>query len=323
MKQVLKIIPIPMSGLMLAFISLANLLHSIDRTIFGHFAFIIGGILFLLLLSKLLFAWSTVVQEMQNPIIASVSPTFTMGTMSISSGLHIYNVSELMIHTIWFLGAIGQFMIVLYFIKTFIWKNHLTISNIFPSWFILFVGLAMMPLTAGNLSSIVTKGIVFFAIASFIILVPIIATRVFIRKDLPEPTIPMLTILTAPASLSLAAYLQQFDGKLFVVVILFAIAQILYLLVLTKLPGALKLPFYPSYAAFTFPLIVTATATQAFILYLTNHGITVSWLPWLANFELIVAIVIICYVFIRYLNYFVFQLKQQRIKQQMNEHTAA
>lgn len=322
MNNLLKVIPIPMSGLMLAFVSLGNLLHTIDYNFLGNVAFFVGVILFLLLLSKLLFAFGSFKQEMQNPIIASVSPTFTMGTMSLSSGLHVYNVAPLFIHALWILAAFGQVVIIFYFIKTFIWKKKITMSNIFPSWLILFVGTAIMPLTAGDLSSLLTQFIVIFAVVSFIILVPIIFIRGFIRNDLPEPTIPMLTILSAPASLSLAAYLKQFEGQLAIAVTLFIVAQCLFVLVLTKLPSALKLPFYPSYAAFTFPLVVTATATRAIIPFLESHNLHIAWLHTLATIELIFATVIVCYVFLRYINYIQFRLKELRVKERVTEQTA-
>ncbi|MEK4628660.1 MAG: TDT family transporter [Solibacillus sp.] len=319
MKAYLQLIPIPMSGLMLGFVSLGNVFHTVEQHVLGHIAFFIGGFLLLMLLSKALFAWSSVLSEMQNPIIASVSPTFTMGTMAFSNGLHYYSVPELLIQSIWIIAAATQIFIILYFIKAFIWRKKLSISMIFPSWFILFVGTAMMPLTAGQLSNVFTKGILLFAVISFIILVPIVIKRGFILKDLPEPTIPMITILTAPASLSLAAYFQQYEGTLPIAITLFVVAQALFLLVLTKLVSALKLPFYPSYAAFTFPLVVTATATHAMYQFLSNHNIDLLWLNWVGNGQLILATLMISYVFIRYCNYLVFQFKQQRIKQQSNQ----
>ncbi|MGN7478233.1 TDT family transporter [Solibacillus silvestris] len=312
MKNLFQVIPIPISGLMLAFISLGNLLLATKQTTFGHISFFIGILLFLLIVGKLLFAFSSVIAEMQNPIIASVSPTFTMGTLSISSGLQYYGIHEVIIHTIWIIAATTQIFIILYFIKTFIWKNKMTISNIFPSWLILFVGTAVMPLTAGTLSGTLTKGIVIFALAAFAVLAPIVILRGFIRKDLPEPTIPMLTILTAPASLSLAAYFKQFESQLAIVVTLFIVAQLLYILVLTKLPEALQLSFYPSYAAFTFPLVITATATNVVIGFFQQQGIAVNWLNAYYYFQLAFASIIVFYVFVRYISYLSVQLRQKR-----------
>lgn len=95
--------------------------------------FFIGIFLFLLIIGKLIFAFSSILTEMQNPIIASVSPTFTMGTLSISSGLHYYGVHEFVIHMIWILAATTQVFIIFYFVRTFIWKKRITISDIYQN----------------------------------------------------------------------------------------------------------------------------------------------------------------------------------------------
>lgn len=132
--------------------SLGNLLHELQITNAAHFSFFLGIVLFLLLLGKLVFATNSVVTEMQNPIIASVSPTFTMGTLALSSGLHYYGISSSIIHTLWILAAATQIFIICYFFITFIWKKKITVTDVFPSWLILFVGTAVMPLTAKDLS---------------------------------------------------------------------------------------------------------------------------------------------------------------------------
>lgn len=312
MKYYFEAIPIPMSGVMLAFVSLANLLHALDATLPAHISFLIGILLFLSLMGKLVFATKTVVAEMQNPIIASVSPTFTMGTLALSSSLANYGVHSATIHTLWLLAAVTQIFIICYFIKAFIWKKGITIAHIFPSWLILFVGVAVMPLTAGDLSGRFTQGVLIFAICAFLIIAPIIILRGFIRKDLPEPTIPMLAILTAPASLCLAAYLVQFKGSAVVLVTLYTLAQLLFFLVLTKLPTMLKLPFYPSYAALTFPLVITATATNEFIHAFQFEGIIKTVLSAYFALQLLVAICMVVYVLIRYVNYLSVQVKRKQ-----------
>lgn len=322
MKYYFQSIPIPMSGVMLAFVSLANLLHALDVTIPAHISFFIGIVLFLSLIGKLIFATKTVVAEMQNPIIASVSPTFTMGTLSLSSGLANYGIHSVVIHTLWILAAVTQFFIIIYFLKAFIWKKELTLANIFPSWLILFVGVAVMPLTARDLSGRFTQTVLIFAICAFLIIVPIVILRGFIRKDLPEPTIPMLAILTAPASLCLLAYFVQFNSSLAVILTLYTVAQLLFFLVLTKLPSILKLPFYPSYAALTFPLVITATATNEFIHAFSFEGTIKTVLTAYFALQLLLAICIVVYVLIRYVNYLSVQIKQKRALATKNNQTA-
>ena len=323
MKHLFQSIPIPMSGVMLAFVSLANLLHALDATVLAHISFFIGVVLFLSLIGKLVFSTKTVVIEMKNPIIASVSPTFTMGTLALSSGLANYGISPTVIHALWILAAVTQIFIICYFIKMFIWKKSVTIANIFPSWLILFVGTAVMPLTSGDLTGRFTHGVLIFAICAFVVIVPIVILRGFIRKDLPEPTMPMLTILTAPSSLCLAAYIVQFNSSSTVILTLYTLAQILFLLVLTKLPSLLKLPFYPSYAAFTFPLVITATATNEFMHAFQFEGTVKTVLTGYFALQLILAICIVVYVLIRYISYLSVQLHEKREQAIQNEQVTS
>lgn len=309
MKYLFEAIPIPLSGVMLAFFSLGNLLHELQITNAAHLSFFVGIVLFLLLLGKLVFATNSVVTEMQNPIIASVSPTFTMGTLALSSGLHYYGISSSISHTLWILAAVTQIFIICYFFITFIWKKKITITDIFPSWLILFVGTAVMPLTAKDLSGGFTQSIVIFAFCAFLIVAPIVILRGFIRNDLPEPTIPMLAILSAPASLILAAYLEQFQHVVGIIIALYVIAQLLFLLVVSKLPSMLKLQFYPSYAAMTFPLVISATTTNAVLHTLELQGMTKSILTSYFYIQLFLAVCIVGYVLIRYINYLSIQVR--------------
>ncbi|WP_274310485.1 TDT family transporter [Solibacillus daqui] len=309
MKYLFEAIPIPLSGVMLAFFSLGNLLHGLEITIAAHISYFVGMVLFLLLLGKLIFATNSVVAEMQNPIIASVSPTFTMGTLVLSSGLHYYGISSSFSHTLWILAAVTQIFIICYFFFTFIWKKNITIANVFPSWLVLFVGTAVMPLTARDLSGNFTQGIVIFAFCAFVIVAPIVILRGFIRKDLPEPTIPMLAILSAPASLILAAYFEQFNTSIAMIAVLYVIAQLLFFLVLSKLPSMLMLPFYPSYAAMTFPLVISATATNTMLYYVNLQGIFKNIMTTYFYVQLLLAVCIVGYVLIRYLNYLSIQVQ--------------
>lgn len=65
-----------------------------------------------------------------------------------------------------------------------------------------------------------------------------------------------------------------------------------------------KIKFYPSYAAFTFPFVITAIALRQTVSYLNEMNIIVpSILNYLVVIETILATVIVIYVFIRYLKF--------------------
>lgn len=81
---------------------------------------------------------------------------------------------------------------------------------------------------------------------------------------------------------------------------LLILASALYIMVLVKLPGYLKLPFYPSYAAFTFPFVITAIATKQSMDCLTKMGMAVAWLSPVVLVETIIAAVLVIYALVRY-----------------------
>ena len=88
------------------------------------------------------------------------------------------------------------------------------------------------------------------------------------------------------------------------IIIMQILAQALFVLVLTQMPKLLRLKFYPSYAAFTFPFVITAIALRQTISYLTQEGFVVSSIfNYLVEVEALIATVIVVYVFVRYLKF--------------------
>ena len=123
MKTLLKTIPIPINGLMLGLVSLANLFFSLYLEFLGYLFFSIGLMIFLLMLCKIAFTFSDVINDLKTPIIASVAPTFSMGMMVICSVL-AGPFSLQGIATIgWGIAACVHFTLVIYFIYPFYLKS--------------------------------------------------------------------------------------------------------------------------------------------------------------------------------------------------------
>ena len=80
-------------------------------------------------------------------------------------------------------------------------------------------------------------------------------------------------------------------------------ATILYVFALIKAIGYLKLNFYPSYSAFTFPFAVSAIAVKQTMACLANMGHPISWLSYIVLIETIIAVVFVLYTFIRYMQF--------------------
>lgn len=84
---------------------------------------------------------------------------------------------------------------------------------------------------------------------------------------------------------------------------MFAVACVLYLFALVKAVGYLKLPFFPSYASFTFPFVISAIASKQTMACLMNMGRPIPALQYVALAETIIAVLFVAYTLIRFLQF--------------------
>ncbi len=187
------------------------------------------------------------------------------------------------------------------------------IKKMFPSTFIVYVGIGVGGITAPAFK-LAQLGQAFFWIAfiSLIILIPVLGYRTLIVKGIPEPAFPTTVIFAAPAALTLAAYLNSFSEKnINMVMFLAVLVMVLYICGIVYLVQGLRLKFYPSYAAFTFPMVISAIAMKGTNGFLMKAGKEISWLKYVVKFQEVIATVIVLYVFIRFL---MFILKRDTVK---------
>lgn len=297
MKAFLKKTPMPIVGLMLACAALGNLVQSygeIYRNIMGAMALI----LFIGATVKFACDMSGLKNELDNPVAASVFPTYSMGIMLLATYVKPYSPN--VAYILWSVGVLLHITLIIIFSMKFL--RNFSIKKVFPSWFIVYVGIAVAAVTGKAFNQTVGQAAFLFAVITYLILLFVISKRVFMVKEIPEPALPTLVIFAAPGSLCLAGYLNAFDNKNFVVfILLLAVSQGFYIFALSKLVSLLRLKFYPSYSAFTFPLVISALALKLSNGFLVNQGITISILPVLIKIEELIAVLIVFYVLIRYI----------------------
>ncbi len=300
MKQVIKKIPVPMAGLMLGLASAGNLVlsyGSIYRNIFGG----IAALIFLLLVMKIVLFPKDVVESLDNPVIASVSPTFSMGVMILSTYLKPYFPSLAL--GLWVMALLLHFALMIYFTKKYV--LNFNIKKVFPSYFVVYVGIVVASVTAPvyNLASL-GQSIFWFGFICYLVLLPIVLYRVIKVKEIPEPALPTIVIIAAPSSLCLAGYMNSFQNKNMILVgILASLSLLMLTAVLINMPKLLKLKFYPSYSAFTFPLVISAIAIKLTNGFLVNTGRPITILKYVVKVEEVLAVSIVLYVLIRYIGF--------------------
>ena len=299
MNGLVKKIPLPISGLMLALAAAGNLVASygeIYRSVFG----IVSGVLFALLLAKIIIYPSLVKEELKNPVVASVFPTLTMGVMLLAT--YIKPFAGGIAFIIWIFSIGVHIGLMVKFSLDYILK--LDIKKVFPSWFIVYVGIVVGAVTAPAFE-MQSLGRVFFwiGIISYFLLLPIILKRVRMGT-IPEPAMPTLAIFAAPVALCLAGYMNSFPSKnILIVWLLLILSQLSYVFVLLQLPKLLKSKFYPSFSGFTFPLVISAISIKLTNGFLTSSGQAIPLFKYIVIFEEILAILIVLYVLLKYIQF--------------------
>lgn len=298
MNKILKKYPVPITGLILGLAAAGNLVQShgeVYRSIFG----IISGILFITMVAKIFMFPKDVSESLNNPVVASVFPTFSMAVMLLSTYIKPFGASIAFI--IWIAGFAMHIILILWFTKKFV--IGFKIEQVFPSWFIVYVGIVVASVTGPAYKMAAAGQAAFwFGLAAYLVLLPVVIYRVVSIKKIPEQALPGLVIFAAPASLLLAGYMNSFSAKNMAIVwLLLALSIIMYVAAIIMLFSLLKLKFYPSYSGFTFPLVISGISMKLTNGFLVKSGYIVPILKILASFQEILAVAITLYVLIRYI----------------------
>lgn len=310
MNAILKKYPLPITGLMLGLAATGNLVQSygeIYRSIFG----IISAILFIFMILKFVKFPEDVKENLQNPVVASVFPTFSMAMMILST--YLKPVSQSIAYALWITGLILHIILILWFTKKYL--LNFKIKQVFPSWFIVYVGIAIAGITGPAFkANHIGQASFWFGFISYLILLPIVIYRIVKVKEIPEPALPTLVILAAPASLLLAGYMNSFANKNMTIVwLLMALSILMYLISILVLIKLLKLKFYPSYSGFTFPLVISGIAIKLTNKFLSDSGNLIKGLKYLIKFQEVVAVVIVLYVLYKYVKFITADNKEQSL----------
>ena len=298
MSNKIKKVPIPLCGVMLGTAALGNLLQSYGegiRMVCGAFA----AFLFVLIVLKLIMFPGMIREDMKNPIMASVSGTFSMGLMILSTYLKPWIGPAA--KYIWLLAIALHIALIIYFTVKFLVK--LAMPKVFASYYIVYVGIAVAAVTAPAYESTGIGAATFwFGLVTFIALLILVTYRYLTVKEVPVPAQSLICIYAAPMSLCIAGYVQSVTPKSRTFLLgMLLVATILYIFAIVKMLGYLKLPFYPSMAAFTFPFVISAIASKQTMACLMKMEAPMPILKPVVLVETIIAVVLVAYTYIRFM----------------------
>ncbi|MBD7915975.1 TDT family transporter [Clostridium sp. Sa3CUN1] len=308
----IKKLPLPISGVMLGFAALGNLLQSYSeaiRLICGIVSLILG----LLLIFKAILYPFIFKEDMQNPIMAGVSATFPMAIMLLST--YVKPLIGQPAIFIWYFGILLHIILIAYFTIKFIF--NFDIKKVFTPYFIVYVGLAVSSVSAPIFEKTTIGTLSFwFAFIMCMLLLIIVTYRYSKYKEIPPPAKPLFCIYAAPVSLCLAGYIQSVQRKSLLMIGFLAILSfIIYIMVLLKLPKYLKMQFFPSYSAFTFPFVISGIALKMTMAYLTKLGYTIVILKYIVLLQTIIAILLVIYTLYRFILFLLPERQNNSISQ--------
>ena len=297
--NIIKSLPTPIAGLALGSVALGNLLQPYSSSLQLLFN-LLSLIIIVLLTIKFTLGYDKLKKEMENPVIATVLATYPMSIMLLASFSKKY--IGLLSMPVWIIGIFLDFCVVCYAIYNFIIKER-NINKIYPTWFITFVGPAVVTVTAINYN-LETLGLIYFYFSyiNYLVLLPFVLYRVYKYKHYKDGDYPTITVFSAPGGLLLASYMIGVTQKSNIILaILIPLTILLFIFVLIQLPYLLKRKFYPSFSAFTFPLVICAISFQKTGIYyqITEFSILIHLTELLA----IIIVIYVWYGFIKNLFY--------------------
>lgn len=258
---------------------------SLSVLVFTIFLFFTISIIYVL---KFLNFKKEVIKEYQNPIKINFFPL-------ISKTLLVFSVVFLDLHMItskwlWILGVIINSILTLSILGEWILKEHFKIEHINPAWFIPVVGNLIIPITGVQHFPAEISWFFFSAgIVWMFILTTIIFYRLIFHEPLAKKLVPTLFILFAAPSIAFIAYYKltnSFDGFAH---ILYYFSLFLFILIAFKWKLFLKIKFYLSWWAYTFPLAALFLSTA-----LIYHITTIYLFKIFAGFIILTLLTFVC-----------------------------
>ena len=240
-------------------------------------------------------------EDMKNPIMASVSGTFPMALMILST--YVKPFIGQAAYYIWLFAIALHIVLIIYFTVKFVFK--LQMPKVFASYYIVYVGIVVASVTAPAYEQLgIGTAAFWFGFVTLILLLILVTYRYVTVKEVPDPAKPLICIYAAPTSLCIAGYVQSVMPKSYGFLMgMFVVATVIYIFALVKAIGYLKMPFFPSYAAFTFPFVISAIASKQTMACAMNMGHPMPFLKYVVLIETIIAVVLVVYTYIRFMGF--------------------
>ena len=258
MKVFFNKIPLALSSLVLALFSLSNQIS--QNTLFSQGIWLIAVFGFFLVLGRLIIGYRQTQEDLHNPVIASAFPSFFMAAFLFAGRLPLAQTD---LSIAWIVVLIGLYIAyIIFFSLRFL--HPLSLNQVFPSWFVIYVGPAISIVTVPASVPTSIKGLILGVTAlATLALFPLVLWRMR-QIAIPHLYRPILAILAAPLALLITSSIksgQRPDTILLVGLLIFS--QLFFFFALGLFTRLVNKGFVPLFAAFSFPLVNSINAFKA------------------------------------------------------------
>ena len=289
----LKDVPVPTAGLALGVVALGKLMGG--YALWAEWVCAsVALVLILLVVAKLVLCPSHLRNDLKQPVQAAVFGTFFMTFMQLST--YIVSVSLVAARVVWGIAVLGHFVLMAWF--TVERLRAFSLKDVYATWFVCYVGIIVGSVTSPAVAMVqVGQALFWFGFIAYAMLLILVTVR-YGKHEVARGAAPTFCIYAAPMSLSLAGYLAVYEvPNVAFVVIVELLAQALFIMVLTQVPKFIRGGFFPSFAAMTFPFVITATALSGCLETVRGSGI---FLPLVCDVvlyvEMAIALGMTCFV---------------------------
>lgn len=252
-----------MAGFTLSVQKAGGLVHSLHpaSTVLLYLTVALFALVGMIYLYKGIACPGSVQKELHHPIKINFFPLVAKILLVLSVVLLERNMTAS--YYSWAVGTVLQFVASIYIISAWIQNDKFKIEQMTPGWFIPIVGSVIIPI-AGVKHGFVELSWFFFSvgIVYWLILLVIVLYRMFFHAPIAERLMPTLFILFAPPAIGFIAYVRLTGGTIDSFGrVLYYFSLFMFFLVLYQLPRLLKIKFYLSWWAYSFPMAAKTLAS--------------------------------------------------------------
>ncbi len=226
-------------------------------------AMLVFALISVIYLAKALRYPQAIAAEWHHPVKIAFFPTMTISLLLLATALHSHRPE--LAEWIWKAGALGQGVLTIAVVTSWISHRAFEVGHLTPAWFIPAVGNVIVPLLGARIGYIELSWLFFSGGMIFwLVLLTLVMNRLIFHDPIMPRLFPTMVILIAPPAVAFLAYVAMsgfVDG--FARILLNA-GYIFAALVLAQVPRLVRLPFALSWWALSFPVAALSIASFRF-----------------------------------------------------------